>query len=310
MKKIFDYFFLLRPSILIALWTFYFAGVYIAFRINNIKIFFNNYSISHILIIMFFYTLLMGSVYIINQIVDRDTDKLNNKLFLLSEGYISVKSAIIYLIILFIISIIGIFLIYKSSLLLLLFLISYIMGVLYSVKPFVFKRRPFLDLLDNTLGYGFIAILTGFYSVNRELYIDKQLIIYILPYLFAMAGIFVNTTIMDYEGDKSVNAKTTAVFLGIRKSAIFSVILMFCSVVFSYIAKDMIILIASFYSLLFFLFALIKNNKKIYSMSVKFTAPILTLFFSIAYYYLFVINIIVFISMIIYYKKRFNLDIV
>ena len=37
------------------------------------------------------YTLLMGAVYIVNQIADRETDARNNKLYLVAQGYVKLR---------------------------------------------------------------------------------------------------------------------------------------------------------------------------------------------------------------------------
>ncbi len=301
-----DYVFLLRPSIMIALWTFYFAGVSMAFKMNGLNYFNNYYNAGMIIVTLLMYSLLMGSVYVINQIVDIDTDRLNKKLFILPDGIISKQNAMNYAIILAIISIGGILIMPHATLVMKwLFLVSFILGVMYSVKPFCLKRRPFVDLINNVIGYGMIAVIIGFestgYSFKIE-YVQK-----LLPYIFSMGAIFINTTLMDYEGDKAVNAKTTGVFLGYKKASLLSSILMVFAIISAISLGDKIMIICSIYSLPFFIYNLIKRSQKITDISVKLTAPFLTIILSICFPYFLILNIIVLVSMKIYYRKRFNI---
>ncbi|MCK4524501.1 UbiA prenyltransferase family protein [candidate division WOR-3 bacterium] len=305
-SKFSDYIFLLRPSIMIALWTFYFAGVTLAFRINGLSYFNNNYNAGMIIVTLLMYSLLMGSVYVINQIVDIDTDRLNKKLFILPDGIISKQNAMIYVIMLSVISLSGIMIMPQATFVMKgLLILSFILGVMYSVKPFCLKRRPFVDLIDNVIGYGMIAVIIGFESTGysfRIEYVQK-----LLPYIFSMGAIFINTTLMDYEGDKAVNARTTGVFLGYKKASLLSSILMVFAVISAFNSGDKIMIICSIYSLPFFIYNAVKRSKKIIDISVKLTAPMLTVFLSICFPYFFILNIIVLISMKIYYKKRFNI---
>lgn len=306
-SNIIDYIFLLRPSIMVALWTFFMSGVYLAQRASGANPMLNVENMFNIIIILFLYSLLMGSVYIFNQIADRDTDRLNRKLFLISDGYISVKSAGIYAMILIIISLAGIYFLPQGSMyLFILFVISLIMGVLYSAKPFSFKRRPFLDLISNAIGYGFIALLIGWLSTGNEFHTEHLFLA--LPYVLSMSAVFINTTLMDFEGDRAVGAQTTGVFLGKRLSSLISALMMMFAALTGFDNRDWLVALVSSYSFVMFIIAFIKLSDRAITASVKYTAPVLTLGLSLLYPYFLIMNIIVLISMKIYYKKRFNLD--
>ncbi|HMA77425.1 MAG TPA: hypothetical protein VKO43_08955, partial [Candidatus Krumholzibacteriaceae bacterium] len=73
-----DYIFLTRPIILIPVWTFFLLGAYHATDIAE-KSMRNHLLLCGILS----FTALIGAVYIINQITDKETDLANNKLFLI-----------------------------------------------------------------------------------------------------------------------------------------------------------------------------------------------------------------------------------
>lgn len=301
-----DYLMLLRPSIMIALWTFYFAGIYIAMRLNGQQILFNFTCMFRIIAIMMLYSLLMGSVYVINQIVDIDTDRANNKLHILPKGIISKRNAVIYAVILAAVSLTGVFLVQSLSLTVkLLFVFAFIMGYLYSVPPFMLKRRPFFDIADNILGYGLVTLIIGFEASGYVF--SPMYIIFTLPYMLSMGAVFVNTTLMDYSGDKSVNARTTGVYLGFRLSAVLALLMMAGAAISAFILKDYILAAVSAVSLPLYLYALLKPGEKSAGISVKFSAPLLTFVMSVIFPYFLIINIMAVIGMRYYYKERFNI---
>jgi len=306
-NRVFDYIFLLRPSIMVAVWTFFFAGVYIGYKMNDQVIFWSRYNLAHILYTLFLYTLLMGGAYVLNQIVDVDTDRINNKLFILSGGHISIRNAYIYMTILYFASLLPVFIDKTFSInLKLLFIFSFAMGILYSSKPFSFKRRPFLDLIANALGYGYVAVIIGYESTGYRFYYSESLIA--LPYLFAMAAVFINTTLLDYDGDKEVNALTTGVFLGKKKASILSAVFMSAALLTGVINRDIVAASASFPSLILFIICALSPDKKKILISVKYSSPIMTVILCVIFPYFLFMCIAVLISMKIYYKKRFNYD--
>lgn len=304
--QISDYLMLLRPSIMIALWTFYFSGVYIAMRINHYTVLFNFESALRISSILILYSMLMGCVYVINQIIDIDTDRINNKLHILPKGIISREKAVAYAILLALLPIGGIFVIDSVSMTVkMLFIVSFIMGYIYSVPPFKLKRRPFFDLADNIAGYGLITIIIGFESAGYTFTLRH--IILAVPYMLSMGAVFVNTTLMDYRGDSAVHARTTGVYLGFRYSSMLSMIMMAGACFSAILISDWVIAAVSAISLPLYVYSIIRPSERSAGISVKFSAPLLTVAMSVVFPYFFIINVFVLIGMRYYYKKRFNI---
>ncbi|MCD6378936.1 UbiA family prenyltransferase, partial [bacterium] len=143
-----DYFFLTRPLILIPVWTFFLLGAHHSFApleksINSFKLLYGILS----------FTTLIGAIYIINQITDKETDLANNKLFLIPRKIISVKAAWIEAAILLFLSFFAaIFFLSKGFIIILL--LSLLLGLAYSIEPFRFKKRPILDVASNAIGNG------------------------------------------------------------------------------------------------------------------------------------------------------------
>ncbi len=288
-----DYFILLRPSLFLPLWIFFLLGAYFA-----------NGEISlRAVAIFILYTLLMGGVYILNQVIDIESDKKNEKLFLLSEGHISLKNAYIEMGILFVLSVL-------VSLLLgidifIVFIISLLFGVTYSIPPLETKGRPFLDIIWNALGYGLLAFVVGWLSVAKS---SGLMIVSGIPYSFAVAAVFVNTTIPDIEGDRQEGKITTGVFLGKKNTLLLAIFLDLAAIVISYLLKDYICLIASGLAFPIFLIAYVKQTKKIILFSFRAIPGILAVMVFIITPI--VIPLFAFIIGVqrIYYRRKFNIE--
>ncbi len=302
MKKIADYIMLLRPTLLGPVWIFIIVGYRLSYMVEG-KIMPRIVYSPKFWIGFLSYTLLMGGVYIINQIVDRKTDKINKKLFLISEGIISLKEAYIELILLFLISFLLIFYL-KDIPLIIVWILSLIMGITYSVPPFRMKGRFLWDLVWNTLGYGLLNILFGAMLHNS---ISLRLFLFIIPYMCGISGIFIYTTLLDIEGDKEDGIKTTGMILGYKKGSLISLILLSIALFLSLYTNDIVLMIGAGGSLPFAIWAAVKHTRYPVIISMR-IGPILLLL-SLSYFapYLLAFLLTAAILMRIYYEKRFNL---
>ena len=296
----FDYFFILRPLILIPIWNFLLIGSYLANREGRFTF--------DIVLGMMIYTCVMGGVYILNQIMDIETDRLNKKLFLLSGGYVSTKAAYIEMVILWSIAILlsikygGIFFIF--------IVISIVMGIMYSLPPFKLKGKPILDTLANGIGYGMINFAIGWLLVKE---FNWDIFLRFLPYFLSISAVFINTTVVDIEGDRKANEITTGVFFGARLSFIISTIIMAAAIVSAYVQHDYICLIPAALSFPLFVYsagyAMIKDriNRRATIASFRLPGLIFTLITAVLYPVYFLILVLVLIGLRIYYKHRFGI---
>jgi 4-hydroxybenzoate polyprenyltransferase len=288
-----DYFMLLRPSLFLPLWIFFLLGAY--FGKGEISL--------RAAVVFVLYTLLMGGVYILNQIIDRDSDKRNEKLFLLSEDYITLRNAYIEMGILFVLAILGSF--FLDKYIFIAFLISLLMGVTYSIPPFETKGKPFLDILWNASGYGLMAFIVGWLSASLP---SGSMFIHGIPYFFAVAAVFVNTTIPDIEGDRSEGKITTGVFLGKKNTLLLGIFFDLLAVVISFLLKDYICLIGAGLALPIFLFAYFKPTKKSILFSFRAIPGILAVIVCIITPIIIPLFALVLVVQKFYYKKKFNID--
>ena len=284
---------LLRPSLFLPLWIFFLLGVYHAGGEISLKTG----------IVFVLYTLLMGGVYILNQIIDRESDKKNDKLFLLSEGYVSLKNAYIEMGALFVLSVFGSFFIDFEIFIVFLFSLS--MGITYSVPPIETKGKPFLDIIWNGAGYGILAFFVGWLSLAE---LSRPMFIESIPYFFAVAAVFVNTTIPDIEGDREEGKVTTGVFLGKKNTILLGVFFDLVAIIISYLLKNYICLIGSGLAFPIFMFAYIKRTKK----TILFSFRVIPAILMIIVFCLMPIAILLFLLVLgiqkVYYKKKFNMD--
>lgn len=298
-----DFIVLLRPTLLVPVWTFFLLGdFWVKGGFTAHPVIKNRFSPEFIISIIAF-SLMMGGVYILNQIIDRASDKENKKLFLISEGYIKLRSAVIEMVILWIISFLLILkfpLTYK-----IIFIISFIMGILYSLPPIQLKARPFLDLIANAGGYGILNFSIGYLTQKVA---SPALWFHTIPYFLAVGAVFINTTIPDILGDKSAGEITTGVFLGEKRALLLSLIFIIGSIVSSYLIKDWICLTASVISFPFFINAYIHRSMKSVLYSIRIPAPILVIIISVFYPLFFAILLCIFLGLKFYYKKRFNFN--
>jgi 4-hydroxybenzoate polyprenyltransferase len=238
-----DFIFLLRPMILIPVWTFFLLGAHHGTKAGA--------SAVHPLRLgagLLSFTALLGAIYIMNQIADRAADLAGNKCFLVSRGIISVRAAWIEALALVVAS-------FAAALALLpplftgILAVSLALGAAYSLEPVRLKRRAALDVLSNAAGNGVLNTLAGWIAVGAPLTGLTALI----PYPFAVASVHLATTLADIEADSRMGFKTSGTALGISRGLFCSTALMGGAVVAAYLAANRAALAASIVSLPFFL---------------------------------------------------------
>ncbi|UCG92119.1 MAG: UbiA family prenyltransferase [candidate division WOR-3 bacterium] len=296
----FDYFFILRPLILIPSWNFLLIGSYLARGKTGLT--------QNIVLGFILYTCVMGGIYILNQIMDIETDRINKKLFLLSEGYIPVTWAYVEMVLLWVTAII---LSYRFGIIFLIFIfLSLLLGILYSLPPIKLKGKPIVDTLSNGIGYGVINFSVGWLLVRP---FEWSMFHQFLPYALYICAVFINTTIVDIEGDKRAQELTTAVVLGEDISSAISTVLVACAVIVAFVSKDLVCLIPALISLPFFLYVAVyrfikkKINRSFTIASFRLPGLLLTLITALLYPPYFLVLIVLFVGMRLYYKKRFGI---
>jgi len=303
--KSLDYFFVLRPILFVPGWSTLLAGYFIA---SKSELYFTadtflNLNYLEILILLIIFSTAMGASFLLNQLMDIETDLKNKKLFILSENHITKTSAILETIILTMIALLlsvnfGIWVIMAVILFML------ITGYMYNFKPFILKDRPLGSVFANAL-MGWLAFAIGWLAVNEI----SDLIFYdALPYLFFNTALYFFTTLPDIPGDKKSNKKTLAVLYGFNVVIALAVLCFLLSLISAVLLNDYFALI--FITCSIPLFVIVAFNRTIKS-TIK-TTKYAILFFAIAlwlkipFYFLLLIGIFIFTKW--YFLKRFHYD--
>jgi len=314
--KICDCFFLLRIFLLVPVWTVLILGwitgsskaVIGGWVCNNTVTASDEYTL---LIALVGFSLLVASIYVVNQIVDIESDRINHKLFILPNGLISVKTAWICALTCasggFAISIL-----YFDSIMTLLFGLSLILGICYNLPPLKLKNHAWGGVAANFVGHGMFAYLVGWYAANMGTALTGEFMIRgILASLtagFANAAVFLTTTIPDTVGDKSTGKQTFCVVYGEKKTAVAAAISCACALFFAFFLEYntwIMILQAAVSLVLFTAFAISTRNEfafKTFRWPVFLLSTLVVLFIPA---YGAAILFTLFICRV-YYKLRFN----
>lgn len=317
LSQAFDYVAIMRPLLLIPVWTIVLLGYYRVVKddlTTQIQLpFFGNIGFiirphQEILIVLLLYSLLMGAIYILNQLTDSKTDSVNGKLYLISNGHLNKNSMKGQFGILLTVSISLSFLNLPITCSLLI-LLSAIMGIVYSVPPIRLKGRPILDLLANASGFGIVAFSVGWTaraSFSSDLILDS------IPYFLCVSSAFINTTIPDMEGDIRNGDRTTGIFLGIQKSCLISTLILILAIIAGIYRRDLVPLVASAISLPFFIYMTVSNwgnktNIRAISLATKISVLTLSLLVSFLIPLYFIMLVLTILLIRLYYQVRFGL---
>jgi chlorophyll synthase len=295
MLKYLDYLFLTRPVLMPPVWTILLLGHWQSSQ------FAGESSLPGLAVLLV--SFLVGGVYVLNQIFDIESDRLNQKLFFLAKGLVSVRGAYIELAILNLIAIVPAFLI--SIQLGLLFVLGAVFGLIYSAPPLALKNRPIGGLTLNALAHGNLAFLIG-WSMNSSL--STGALLSSLPYTFAVAAIYLNTTVPDADGDKSVGKTTFSVKWGKQTAVVLASVLVAAAIILSLIVKDIPLLIASALCFPFFVSSAFVRKERAITITTKVSILFLSVAAGVFYLWYFAVLIVGFVGTRLYYKARFGLD--
>ncbi|MBD3390478.1 MAG: hypothetical protein GF418_00525 [Chitinivibrionales bacterium] len=209
---LFDAVFVARPVLWIPVWGFSALGYWRALCADTVRL--NaawGFDRAGEFGWMFVFSLSFGAVCAVNQIADRNVDKINTGFPLLAKGRVGKRAAIVSALVLAGASI-GIPLA-GHPVVALFSAASLLAGAVYSLPPAYFTGRPFADFLSNAVGYGGIAFGAGWVLAGGSV-VDPAFVRASLPYMLLMAGGSICSTLPDYEGDKAGGKRTTVVVLG------------------------------------------------------------------------------------------------
>jgi 4-hydroxybenzoate polyprenyltransferase len=284
-------------------WTTMLAGYFIPERE---LLYFNwdglaKLNFAEILMLMLILMTAMGAAAILNQLSDVASDRLNNKLFIIAEGMISKRGAVIEAILLIGISLTLSFLMFPIVCWFILFSLL-IAGYAYNYKPFALKDRPFSSLIANSL-MGWLVFAIGWASRQP---LSLQIITDSLPYFFFNGALYFYTTLPDITGDEKSAKHTFAVLLGIKPIIRISFLFYLTSLYSAIVLNDKLAFFFIVLSLPFFLLTIVKNDLSCAVRTTKYSILFSALAVCLKLPYYLALMIMVFFITRWYFRVRFN----
>ncbi|MCK5739844.1 UbiA family prenyltransferase [bacterium] len=299
----FDYVFVLRPTLFLPVWTVFLAGFISAWTQGaGGSSMWADFLVSPAWVLLILITLLCGSSFILNQLKDVETDRANNKLFLLADGIISYRAAVVEAVSLLLLAIIGAFLLnfYQGFLFTFAFLIT---GWFYNFPPFEWKNHPIGGLVTNAL-VAAVIFCSGWFSIAEA---SWTALLHSGSYVAAVTAVFLLTTIPDEIGDRETGKITWVVRFG-RRSTVFTA-LVFClsAFVWAMFTRDVLMGIAAGISIPFFTVLSFSGTGRGLFAAIKMPILFLTVMVILKMPWYLGLIMLVLLSSRWYYRVRFNM---
>ncbi len=294
--KALDLIFFGRPLLVIPVWTVYLH--YLA--IESGAGYFNFRPGANSIINLLILTLIFMGSYVINQIFDIDSDRINNKLYFLPRGIISIATAWAWYGVVTVGGLIIAIVMSPQSIRAAIVIIA--LGVLYSVPGVRLKDNPIGGLMANAVGYGIMVpwtaadeIMTLFPGIGM------------IPYFLAIASGYILTTIPDLSGDSATGKRTLAVIMGVRGALWLALLTTLATVGASVWLGNYEMGIVAGATAVGVGYILMSSKAELIAVLCK--VPILLLTLIAASHYLFYMAVLLLTIILtrVYYKKRFGI---
>jgi len=200
--------------IMVPAWSFYALGVHLPPVPSEVELF-------SVIVQPGFWclTALLASAYVVNQIFDQESDRLNGKGLFLTHGVFRTRTMIAITLVCFLAAS---WLFQKVAGAQRIPLVAaMLLAFAYSLPPLRLCARPGVDLVANAIGYGGLAFAAGSGAVTDyalQAFIDAY------PWMLLVSAVFLHTTILDVDGDAAAGKRTTTVAIGVTRSAVLATV--------------------------------------------------------------------------------------
>ena len=201
-----DFFFALRPLVLVPAWSFFLLG--------HGLIAGEGFPTLRFLLL----SLVLAAVHLVNQVVDAESDRLNGKGFFLQRGIFRARTYVLVASLLLGAALatawgLGVAPVGLSA--------AAALGLSYSLPPLRWSARPGCDLVANAIGYGGLATWIGAGEISAAVPWGARL----GACMFAVGAVFLHTTLLDLEGDRRTGKQSSGVVLGVQRTRIVAAVL-------------------------------------------------------------------------------------
>jgi len=250
---------------------------------------------------MFVFSMAVGSVYVLNQIADFHVDSLNKGFPLLVRGRIGLKTAYVSALFFAAASIIGAALLRPSFAFFSAAALA--LGIIYSFKPAYLSGRPITDFCANALGYGGIAFGAGWTLAGRTV-VHPSFITASAPYVLLMAGGSICSTLPDYDGDKALGKKTTAVVFGKTRALALATVLIIAACGAALLSGDTAALVSGGAALVVLIAYRISPNETLMEATYKVGGAFMMLVASAMFPVIIIPSLTVLLATLLYFRLR------
>jgi len=296
-----DLLFVLRPALMVPLWLFYTLGARLSshegWRFEVVLL-----PSAREWLGLLAMTAILGGGYLLNQMVDVETDRLNDKLFFLPRGIISMRTAGVELAVVWVL---GLSVAWTLGLeFLRVALAAVAVSLTYSAEPVRAKARAGLDVLWNAIGFGLLAALGG--AAATGALPGGDALWSVGSYAAAVAGVTASTVVLDREGDERAGLRTTAVALGETRTSLIGVLLLAAALGLALVARAPAAGVAALAALGLALVAHVRGDRAARVRSIQLGVGAFALSASFYSPYLLVLAVLVTLASRAYYRRRFG----
>jgi len=295
-----DFLFLLRPTALVPAWIFVARGAVLAAQGGPFVSVLPSGPVGLALAGM---TAVLGGGYILNQITDIETDRRNEKLFLLPRGIIAVRAAAALMVALWIAA--GAAATFLPSGARWALAAGLVLAVTYSAPRVRAKAVPGLDLLWNGLGFGAVSPAAGWFAAGGHGVFPVWAV---AGYTLAVGALIASTTIPDIAGDREAGLRTTGVALGERRTGLLASGLMALAVALAALARDAAGASAAAVGFILLVRAQRAMSRRARVEAAQWTVAAYVVAVGLRAPYLIVLLALVFAASRMYYRRRFGID--
>jgi 4-hydroxybenzoate polyprenyltransferase len=244
----------------------------------------------------------VGSIYILNQIRDQKTDHVNRKLFLLSDGHVSVKWAYIQAALFGLIGLVWGFWIDRQVgfMLSAMLLLS---GYGYNYPPFRWKDRAIMGLVTNGLS-GMVIYALGWATAGGHPLLPWRGVAYFL----AGGCVYLNTTLPDMKGDAAADKITFGVKYGVKATARWALILEMATVALAGYFREWILFFPAVAVIPLYVWGASRSTVDEVIRATKYSVLALAVGVCVVFPAFLIPVFIVFFMTRWYYKARFDFD--